>query len=145
MWAFLLTRKRGEPSLAKKLVNLWAEDGANIIDDDTTATLIIENTAAGIGLKGVSNTGSGLEGVSATGVGLIAERTGTAGPTIAPLRAVQSIASGVFLDVRGAFVSTASLPIGSGVAANNTAFYIPVYHGSENVKGFIPVIKDTLV
>lgn len=111
--------------MAKKLINLYAEDGANIIDDDLKATLQLENTS--------------------TGAALTVERSSTAGPTIAPLRAIQSIASGVFLDIRGAFISTASLLIASGVAASNTAFYIPVYHGSEEVKGFIPVIKDTLI
>ena len=121
----LFNLKGGESSLAKKLINLYAEDGANIIDDDTTAVLALENTS--------------------TGAALVVERSSTAGPTIAPLRAIQSIASGVFLEIQGVFISTASLLVDASGDSDNTAFYIPVYHGTENVKGYIPVIKDALI
>ena len=103
--------------MANKLINLYAEDGANIIDDDTIAVLALENTS--------------------TGAALSVARSSTAGPTIAPLRAVMSIASGAFIEFQGAFISTASM----AATAATTAFHIPVYHGSEDILGYIAVSK----
>jgi len=134
--------------MAQKLINLWAEDNANIIDDDTTATLTLENSSTGAGVLGLnSSTGAGVYAKNTlTGPAIIAERTATAGPTISPVVAIQSIVSGCFFEFKGAFVSTASLLIGSqsGEKSDNTAFYIPVFHGSEKVKGYIPVIKGLI-
>lgn len=103
--------------MAKKLINLHAEDGANIIDDDTIGTFTVENTS--------------------TGAAIIAEQSNAGGPTIAPIRAIMSTASGAFLEFRGNLLSTASMDL----AANNTAFMIPVYHGTDSVLGYIAVSK----
>lgn len=41
--------------MAQKLINLWSENGANIIDDDSTATLTLENTGTGSALRMVQS------------------------------------------------------------------------------------------
>jgi len=61
------------------LVNLDAATGRNIIDDDTTPVLTLENTSSGTGLKvdNTSGTGIGLD-VDTVGVGVDIDSTGNA-------------------------------------------------------------------
>lgn len=120
--------------MANKLLNIYAENGANIIDDDTTApTLTIINTSSQPGFAGV-NTG--------TSVGLQAIQGAIANSTIAAFQAVQSAASGVFLDFQGGVLSTASL----NLAANQTAGAIRVSFNNGGVVsfGYITIIKGVV-
>lgn len=103
-----------------KLMDLTAETGANIIDDDSSPVLTLTN--------------------SSTGRALVVERSSTSGPTIAPLVATMSIASGAVLGIRGVFISTASM----NLAASQTAFVIPVYHETQGVLGYINVSKGVV-
>lgn len=113
------------------LVNLDAESDRNIIGDDSTPTLTLENSSSGIALKGK---------VSGAAPAIQAERTSTAGPTIAPIRAIMSIASGAVFGIQGVFISTASM----NTAATQTAFHIPVYHETQGVLGYIAVSKGVV-
>lgn len=134
------------------LVNLWGEENADLIGDDSSPTLTIKNTSSGVGLSldTTEGTGSALDVLSdntsyaarirsaAAGVpGLLVEHSVAANVTVAPLQVAQSTASGAVLSVAGVFISTASM----NEAQNQSAFHIPVYHSSENILGYISVSK----
>ena len=106
--------------MAQKLLNLWAESGANIIDDDTTATLELENTSTGAGL--VANTSAG------TGPALVV-KTLIGTPTVAPLVLQTSTVSGAAIEFRGkAFISANSGGSGCGairIKVGNVHYWIP--------------------
>lgn len=55
------------------------------------------------------------------------------GATISPLNIAASTASQAVLSISGVFMSTASI----NVAANKTAFIIPVYHETQRVWGYL--------
>jgi hypothetical protein len=85
--------------LAQKLLNLWSEDGANIIDDDTTAVLTLENTSTGAALLATNTAG--------TGPALVAQSLiGTA--TVAPLVVQTSTVSGAAIEFRGKAIVSAT-------------------------------------
>lgn len=134
------------------LINLWAETDAALVGDDSTPTLAIKNTSSGLGLSidTTEGTGSALDVLSdnttraarvqsaaAGAPALVIGHSVVANVTVAPLSLVQSTASGALFSVSGVFISTASMT----VAANSTAFHIPVYHSSQNVLGYIAVSK----
>lgn len=141
-------------------INLNAETDANMIGDDSSPTLTLENSSSGNALKlqNAGGTGVALSVVSApttsvfvpapnqaghfrssatTAPVLIIDKTVVGGSTIAPLRLLVSQASGAFIGVGGVFISTASM----NLAANQTAFHIPVYHETQGVLGYIAVSK----
>ena len=145
------------------VLNLNAEADANIIGDDSSPTLTLENTSSGNALKlqNASGTGVTLSLVSApttsvfvqapniaghlrsaatTAPALILDKTIVGGSTIAPLRLLVSQASGAFVGIGGVFISTASM----NPAANQTAFHIPVYHETQGVLGYIAVSKGVV-
>lgn len=89
------------------IINLQAEDNRNIIDDDAVPTLTLQNTNAtanggGIALKATSSADHALDVY------------GSANATIAPIRAVNSVASGAIFEIGGALISTASLTVHAG-------------------------------
>lgn len=107
--------------MAKALINLWAEDGRNIIDDATDSVLTLENTSTGAALIATNTAG--------TGPALIAKTTiGT--PTVAPLVIQTSTPSGAAIELRGkAFVSAlsgGSFTYGIRVKAGDVYGWIPV-------------------
>lgn len=108
--------------LANKLLNLWAESGANVIDDDSDATLTLENTS--------------------TGVALAARQTNLSSATVASFRALNSNASGVFLEFVGGVLSTASI----NQLANQSAGYVRVHFTGAGGDGFgyIPIYKGVV-
>lgn len=97
--------------------NLNAATGADYIGSETGPALTVSNLSTGPGLSVVA--------------------TGTQGASIAPLRVVQSAASGAFLSFQGAFISSASY----GGTASTNAFVIPVYHETQRVFGYISAQK----
>lgn len=137
------------------LVNLWSESARNIIGDDTTPTLTLENSSSGVGLLVDTSTitgGSGaaidalsenttyanrMRSAASAAPALVLEHSVINGPTIAVLRLVASGASTPFFDFRGAVASTASL----GVTAANVVGLVPVwFQGSGgNNKGWMPI------
>lgn len=134
------------------LVNLWAESNADMIGDDSSPTLTLGNTSSGLGLKidTTSGTGGALDTLSdntswaararsaaTEAPAFLVEGSVLHSPTVAPLRIGQSTASGAVIEIAGVFISTASMLL----AANQTAFHIPVWHQSEAILGYIPVSK----
>ena len=115
--------------MAKKLLNLWAETGANIIDDDTGSTLELINTSSGYALQ-ANNTGT------APAINAIQGAIGNS--TLAAIRAVQSAASGVFLDFQGGVLSTASI----NMAASKVVGAVRVHFTGVGGDGFgyIPIM-----
>lgn len=115
--------------MAQKLLNLWAETGANIIDDDTGSTLELINTSSGYALQ-TKNTG--------TAPAINAIQGAIANSTIAAIRSVQSAASGVFFDFRGGVLSTASI----AWAANKMVGAVRVHFAGAGGDGFgyIPIL-----
>lgn len=103
--------------MANDLINLWGEDGRNIISDSSTPTLTLVNTS--------------------TGAGIQAETAISGAPAIV---AVVSAATGLVMDIRGAIDhgyvstnSTASLAYALRIkvtGATNLFYYIPVYTGA---------------
>ena len=82
-------------------INLWAESDRNIIGDDSSPALTLENSSTGNALY-VKTSGT------ATVAALKAEAQVSA-PTVAALALVASCASGAYLEFQGPFVSTASI------------------------------------
>jgi len=134
---------------------LWSESGRNIIGDDTTPTLTLENSTTGVGLLVDTST---ITGGSGAAIDALSENTTYAnrmrsaaseapaltlthsvinGPTTAVLQLVASGASAAFFDFRGAVASTASL----GITGANVAGLIRVwYQGSGgNAQGWMPI------
>jgi hypothetical protein len=103
--------------LAQKLLNLWAESGANIIDDDTVATLTLQNTGTGACLE---------------------TRQTSSAATVATLRCLNSAASGVFIDFVGGILSSASI----NMAANKVVAAVRVHFKSVGGDGYgyIPIM-----
>jgi len=89
------------------IINLNAEDNRNIIDDDAVPTLTLENTNAT-----VSGGGTALKARSTADH--VLDLTGAGVATIAPIRAVNSVASGVILEIGGSLISSASLTVYQG-------------------------------
>ena len=115
--------------MAKKLLNLWAESGANIIDDDTTAVLALENTSTGFALDANNSAGTGPALIARTLIGT---------PTVAPFVIQTSTVSGAAIELRGkAFVSATSAASVFGairIKAGDTYYWIPAY-GAINGQG----------
>lgn len=111
--------------MAKKLLNLWAETDANIIDDDPTATLEIRNTSTGAGLLATNSAG--------TGPALTAQTTSVGTPTVAPLRILNSAPSGPAIEFQGKGVISAlsggSILYGVRVKVGDVYGWIPVMVG----------------
>lgn len=73
----------------------------------------------------------------ATSEAAIVSKQVIGGATVAPMRFVQSTASGAFLSFSGVFISSASY----GGLANTNAFVIPVYHESQRIWGYLGAQK----
>lgn len=95
------------------LINLYAESGRNIIGDDSTPTLELQNTSTGDALK--------LKGVSKV---LTVDATQQSSATVAPIVFSASMASGAVARFNIGLISTASL--------TKVAAAIPVYIGGIN-------------
>lgn len=105
------------------VMNLNAETDRNIIGDDTTPTLTLENSSTGSALK-VTNTGA------TTGVALSADVKATSAPTIAVISVTNSVASGAFFEFKGMLASIASagsIVRGIRVKFGDAYGFIPVY------------------
>lgn len=81
-------------------------------------------TLTGVGIVETSPT--------ATTEAAIVSKGAIGGATVAPVRMIQSTASGAFMSFSGAFLSSASYAIGGRVA-----FVIPVYHESQRIWGYL--------
>ena len=132
------------------LVNIWGEENADLIGDDSSPTLTIKNTSSGVGLSIDTTEGTGaavdllsdnttyagrIRSAVTEAPALLVEHSVLGSATVAPLSAVQSTASGAVLSIGGVFISTASM----SVDANTTVFHIPVYHSTENILGYVAV------
>lgn len=96
------------------IVNLNAESGRNIISDDTTPTLSLENASA------------------STGTALDLKVAATSAPTIAVMTMTNSTASGAFFEFKGflaSIASASSLQRGIRVKFGDSYGWIPVYVG----------------
>lgn len=106
------------------LINLYAEDDRNIIDNGSGAVLTLTNTGTGAALV--------AENTAGTGAALIVKNT-IGAPTVAPLVVQTSTASGAAIEFRGkAFVS----------ALSGGSFSYGVRVKVGNVYGWIPVMVD---
>ena len=134
------------------LVNLWSESSADIVGDDSSATLTLKNSSSGTGLSvdTTDGTGAAVEALSDNTSYAVRIRSAASaaqaltlshsvinGSTIAPLQIIASGASAAFFDFRGAVASTASL----GVTGANIVGLIRVwYQGSGgNGQGWMPI------
>lgn len=106
----------------------------------STASLIglvnngIHNQVGGSVLASTASIAGAVVYNTQAGVNALAIReTALSGATIAPLSIAASTASQAVISVAGVFMSTASI----NVAANQTAFIIPVYHETQRVWGYI--------
>lgn len=141
------------------LVNLNAESGRNIIGDDSTPTLTLENTSSGnaLQLQNAGGTGVALSIVSTPTTALFANVVGTAGhfrsnaslqpaviadqgvissPTVAVVRLTQSAASGAFFELRGFLASIASatsITRGIRVKFGDSYGWIPIYESATYI------------
>jgi hypothetical protein len=108
------------------LVNLAAETGRNIIGDDATPVLELQNTGTGAGLR--------------------LKATGAANATLRnPLELVgTSIASGAVLGLvnNSAYVSVSTIKFTTGTVAGTGAIRIVLPNGAF---GWIPVLPDGTV
>lgn len=116
------------------IVNLYSESGRNIIGDDSTPTLELENSSSGLALNLIGNTNSA-----------VSARTAVGSPTLAPIQAIQSVASGIFFDFRGAIVSTASINLAANqlVGAIRVRFAGVGAGGTDGI-GFIPLFRGVV-
>lgn len=138
------------------IINLTAETGRNIIGDDTSPTLTLENTSSGnvLALQNAGGTGVPLSVVSAPTTGIFANVVGTGGhfrsnaslqpavivdhgiisaPTVAVARLTQSAASGAFFEFRGFLASIASatsITRGIRVKFGDSYGWIPIYESA---------------
>lgn len=109
------------------LINLDAESGRNIIGDDSTPTLELENTSSGYAFKATTRSG--------TGAGAYFEAQAST-PTVAPLVVVASAASGAALEFRGSFGSIASvgsITRGLRVKIGNSYYWLPLYESATYI------------
>jgi len=110
------------------LNNITGSTNADLIGNDANSTLTVKNINAGSALTAIGF--SGATGASA----LVATFTANVGgATVAPLQLVASTASQAWISFQGVLISTASI----NLAANKTAFIIPVYHASQAVWGYV--------
>ncbi len=123
------------------IVNLEAEEGANIIGDDAQPTLALKNTSTGPSLKteGVVMTGRASISAADVGTNILA-----ANATVANLNVHgSSVASGAVLALKGdAMVSVTSIKFITGGVAGTNAIRIAKTDGTF---GWIPVLPDAAV
>ena len=115
-------------------INLYAETDRNIIGDDSSPTLTLENSSTGNALK-VSGTGTGIP-LNVTGTVTIPAaaltHTTPGAATVAVLRVTASTASAPFFEFRGflaSIASASSLQRGIRVKIGDEYGWIPVYYG----------------
>ena len=110
------------------LINLDATTAANYVSSETTPGLAVQNLSTGIALDVIgddtSTANPALRAIFSANV---------AGATVAPLNITASTASQAVLTISGVFVSTASI----SMLATQSAFYIPVYHETQRVFGYV--------
>lgn len=145
------------------LQNLTASTNADLIGNDANPTLTIRSTVGGIAVQAVGGSGIGLT-ASGSGASVAIQgaalNSGNAGlfigsanatapyggsalvatfgsnvstATVAPLTLVASTASQALINIQGVFISTASI----SMLAAQSAFYIPVYHQTQAVWGYV--------
>jgi len=105
------------------IINLNAESNRNIIGDDSSPTLSLENTSTGSAVK-LTQTGA------TTGVALEANVAATSAPTIAVIKATNSVASGAFFQFAGFLASIASatsITRGIRVKFGDSYGWIPIF------------------
>lgn len=128
--------------MATKLVDIWATENAEISVDSTSPVQLFKNTSTGAGVKGQNtSTGAGVVGANTgTGPGVTAEAPASSGATVAALRVTASVASQAAIEFQGPLISTASI----NVAANQSAFVIPVYHQTNKTWGYFVASKGVV-
>lgn len=89
------------------VINLMAEHGRNIIEDDAVPTLELGNSYATAG-------GGGTALKASSTADHVLDIVGAGIATIAPIKAVNSVASGVLLEIGGSLISSASLTVYQG-------------------------------
>jgi len=102
-------------------INLYAESDRNIIGDDSSPTLTLENTSTGNALKVVG---------AVTGVPLAVTHTTPGAATVAAIRITASTASAPFFEFKGFLASIASagsITRGVRVKFGDEYGFIPVY------------------
>ena len=103
--------------------NLDAVENANMIGDNSTPTLTLDNLGTGPALVVKSSTATGTAGALR-----VEGRAGS--PTVAPLVLSASTASGALMEVRGYIASIASvgsITRGIRVKQGDSYFWIPMY------------------
>ena len=124
-----------------KLMDLWAESGANILDDDTEPTLNIQNSSTGAGLetnKLVASSSATITRLTIPSAILAANATITA----FNLRGA-SVASGALMSFTGkALVSCTTILFTTGGVAGTKAIRIVDELGTF---AWIPVLPDGAV
>lgn len=131
------------------LVNIDAETGANIIGDDSSATLELQSSGGGYGLKT-----RGLVNVSTASID-VANIASLTASTTRPVSAANatlasfnltgsSVASGALFALKNlsAFVSTSTIKANTAVAADCGAIRVIKPDGTF---GWIPVYPDSAV
>ena len=115
-------------------INLYAESNRNIIGDDSTPTLTLENSSTGNSLYALgSGTGIPLQANGGVTIPCIAAKHTTPGAaTVAVIRVTASTASAPFFEFRGFLASIAS--------ATSITRGVRVKFGDEY--GFIPVFMS---
>jgi hypothetical protein len=115
-------------------INLYAESDRNIIGDDSTPTLTLENSSTGKAIR-VVNSGTGVavqgEAAATSPVGDLYHTTPGAA-TVAVLRVTASTASAPFFEFKGflaSIASASSLQYGVRVKIGDEYGWIPVYYG----------------
>ena len=131
------------------ILNIDAETDANIIGDDSSPTLTMENTSSGnvIKIQNASGTGTALQ-VDGSRTGAQLRSTATeqvplhvthsviSSPTVAPLRITQSAASGAHFEIQGAIASIASMTSitrGLRVKQGDTYYWITLYRDATYI------------
>ncbi len=125
------------------VINIDAETGANIIGDDTTATLTLSNTSSGPGLKAC-----GLVGVSGASIDRLTISNAFAGAVNATIAALNltgnSVASGAIIALlnKSSYVSTTTIKATTAVAANCGVIRVVRPDGTF---GWIPIYPDAAI
>ena len=112
--------------MARDIINLYAESDRNIISDDATPSLTLQNTSTGSALKLVNSLVSGSTQSPTLQVQVAAESA----PTIAAIRILSSVASGAAFEFQGFLASAASMGSivrGVRVKYGDNYGWVPIY------------------
>lgn len=127
-----------------KLMDLWAENGANILDDDDNPTLSITNSStAGVGLETnrlVASSAATIAKITVPGAILAANAT------IANLNfRTASVASGAMMAFTGKGALVSLLSIDFAASANWAGIYGLRVCNMKGEFGWVPVLPNAVV